>query len=386
MEADSREAVIRHIQSLGQVAIRADEVQAAAKPAERGRWFTRSRLSQKEITAFTMELSILLQAGLPLDRSLQITAEVAERPEVRRVISDIYNDVRGGGYLSDAMEAREGAFSPFYVNMIRAGEAGSALGLTLEQLAEFLEHSRAVQESVVSKLIYPIILVLLAGVSVLLLLTYVIPQFSELFAEAGARLPWITRVVIAAGELATNYGWLGFLALIFAALVFRRQYSDPRGRAIWDRRLLGLPLVGDLLMKLETARFTRTLGTLLGNGVPLLQAVTISREIVVNRAVADSLYRVIPALKAGQGLTQPLSEAALFPELAIHLVRVGEESGRLEAMLRKVSQIFEREVETAVNRILVLLEPALILGLGLLVAGIIMSILAAILSANELVF
>jgi len=386
MEAPDHQDVIRHLQAQGQITIRADEVVLSDEPSSRRQWFARRQFSQRDFAPLTVELSRLLQAGLPLDRSLKIQSEVMDRTESRQVIEDLHEAVHGGADLSAALSGYRHIFSDFYINMVRAGEAGGALAATLQQLGEFLEHAQDMKESVISRLIYPLVLLMVAGVSIVILLTYVIPQFSELFADAGADLPWLTRIVVNLGVVAGDYGWLVILLLIAMFYLFRQQYRQPQGRLAWDRLFLRLPLLSDFMVKLETARFTHALATLLKNGVPLLQAVRISRELISNRAIASDLERVLPALEAGEGLAAPLSQSHLVPALATHLIKVGEESGRLEDMLYRVASIFEREVDNALNRMLVLLEPALILGLGVFVAGIIMSILMAILSANELVF
>lgn len=386
LEADSRAALVAHLQDMGLVPIRAEEVQAKTQPRKRflGRW--RRRIQAKEVTSFTLELATLLHAGVALDRALQILISTSGNPELRRVVQAVHDDVRAGALLSEALEARGKVFSAFYGNMVRAGESGGALTVTLEQLAESLAHTQALKESLVAKLIYPILLIILAGLSVMVLLTYVIPQFRDLFAQAGATLPLATRVVMTLGDLAVDYGWLLVALLSVGALYVDRQWRSPSTRVVWDGRILAMPLAGSLVQKLETARFTRALGTLSKNGVPLLAGVGIAREIIANRAFAERLQGLIPALEAGQGLARPMSESGVLPDLAVQLIHVGEESGQLDEMLVRVADIFEREVESAINRILALLEPALILGLGLLVGGIIMSILAAILSANELAF
>jgi general secretion pathway protein F len=282
------------------------------------------------------------------------------------------------------MESREGVFTRFYLNMIRAGEAGGALDVVLQRLTEFMERSRELRDTVKSALIYPAILVGVSVLSVAILLMWVVPQFSQMFEESGKALPLATQIVIAAGDGVRSYWWLMVLGGFSVYIWFARQLREPVSRYRWDRRILGLPLVGDLVGKLEVARFSRTLGTLIGNGVSLLAAISIVKETLGNSVMADALGEVARQLKEGKGLGQPLMEAGLFPKLAVHLVMVGEETGKLQEMLIRIADIYDREVHTSVKRMLALMEPVLILGLGLVIGGIIMSILVAILSVNDL--
>jgi general secretion pathway protein F len=297
----------------------------------------------------------------------------------------VQEKVRGGSSLADALEA-QGAFSRFYLNMIRAGEAGGALEVVLKRLTEFLERSQALRETVTSALIYPIILLSVSALSVIILLTFVVPQFQQLFADAGRALPLATQIVIAVGDGFRHYWWVGAMLIVLLVAILRQQLSQPVSRARWDRWFLSLPLFGDFIAKVETARLSRTLGTLLGNGVSLLNALTIVRETLTNQVLATALGEVAEHVKTGRGLAEPLLEAGSFPKLAVQMIRVGEETGQLQEMLLQVADTYDGEVQTAVKRMLTLLEPALILGLGVIIAGIIMSILVAILSLNELAF
>ncbi|TVR63641.1 MAG: type II secretion system F family protein, partial [Candidatus Competibacteraceae bacterium] len=326
----------------------------------------------------TQQLSNLLNAGLPLDRALTILISVTDDAPSKSLLERVQDQVRGGSTLADALEA-QGTFSRFYLNMVRAGEAGGALEAVLKRLTEFLERSRALRESVSSALIYPLILLSVAALSVIILLTFVVPQFEQLFADAGRALPLATQIVIAAGHGFRYYWWVGLLAILLLATALRRQLNQPESRVRWDRWFLSLPLFGDLIAKVETARLSRTLGTLLGNGVSLLNALTIVRETLSNRVLALALGEVAEHVKTGRGLADPLLEAGDFPKLAVQMIRVGEETGQLQEMLLQVADTYDEEVQTAVKRLLTLLEPALILGLGVVIAGIIMSILVAIL-------
>ncbi|MDQ3563013.1 MAG: type II secretion system F family protein [Pseudomonadota bacterium] len=387
LEARDQAAAIERLQSLGYIPIRAEETLAGG--ARRSGWITlrrSKRLSQAQLVALTQELATLLRARLPLDRALEVLIDLSGQGTAGQLLTRIREGVHGGATLSAAMEAQSGVFSRLYLNMLRAGEAGGALELVLTRLSEYLERARELQESVTSALIYPAILLGVAGLSVLVLLVYVVPQFEQLFSDAGAALPFATQVVISMGNFLRDYWWLLILAAVLIGLYFRKQLAQPATRYRWDQRFLKLPMAGELITKIEVARFSRMLGTLLTNGVPLLSGLSIVKETLGNQVLAEGVGIVAERLKHGHGLAEPLTEIAYFPRLAVHMVRVGEETGQLEEMLMQVAEVYDREVRATVKRMLALLEPVLILGLGLVIAAIIMSILVAILSVNELAF
>ncbi len=387
MEAASQDAVIRRLQAEGHIPIRAEEITRSA-PDETPSAFTfqRRRPGRADVNVFTIELATLLQAGLPLDKALEMLVTIADKSPFREVLEKLLTQVRGGASLSAALESHGRLFSRFYRNMVKAGEASGALDAALARLAEFMERSRELRDSVLSALLYPIVLVVVGILSMAVILGLVIPKISQMFAEAGQQLPWFTRIVVAAGGLVENYWWLMALGIVGIYIFMRRQYADPVARSRWDGRLLRLPLVGALIARLEAARFTRTLGTLLGNGVPLLDAIAIAKEVVANQVIADGIRRVTEQVRQGEGLARPLTEARVFPPLAGHLMQVGEESGNLEAMLMQLAQIYEREVQSALRRLMAVLEPILILGLAVVIAAIILSVVMAILSINNLAF
>lgn len=383
MEARTPDSVADHLQAQGYIPIQVEEATAG----DGGGWlggFGRARVSQDDIAMMTREVATLLRAGLPLDRALEIVVNLADKEEVAEILNEVRQDVRGGASLYAALEAQKGVFSRFYLNMIRAGEAGGALEVVMARLTEFMERSKELRETVKSALIYPAILVMVAVVSVVVLLIFVVPQFTQMFEESGKALPLATQIVVAAGEFFQAWWWALIGGGIVLYALFKRQMADPDSRYRWDERFLALPLIGDLVAKIEMARFSRTLGTLLDNGVSLLAALSIVKETLTNSVMADRLDEVATKLREGKGLGAPLMEAEVFPRLGVHMVMVGEETGRLSEMLIQVADVFDREVKTAVKRTLGLLEPALILGLGLLIGAIIMSILVAILSVNEL--
>ena len=306
-------------------------------------------------------------------------------PRLKSAISQVRERVNEGASLADAL-AKLPLFGDLYVSMVRAGEAGGALEPVLGRLADYLERSAELRDSIKSALTYPMILLFVAGMSVILLLVFVVPQFTQMFEGMGAALPVPTQIVIFVGDLFRNYWWAMLAVVALAAVAMQKALENPEFRYRWDAWVLRLPVIGDMLRKMDTARFCHTLSTLMENGLTLLNALGLAKEVIVNRVIAQSVGELSDELKHGRGLAGPLERKAVFPRLAVQLISVGEESGNLEAMLAKVADIFEKETRSAVQRALTLFEPLLIVVLGIAVAGIIMSILMAILGANELVF
>ena len=383
LEAADEAAVIRHLQGEGLIPIEARTTKSLASKLTRAR---RRRLTQKEIGILTRELATLLEAGMTLDRSLQILIDLTNEEHLVRVLSDLQERVRGGATFSSALEAQDRQFPRLYINMIRAGEASGALDQVLDRLADYLESLAELRQTVTSALVYPSILLFVAGLSVILLLVFVVPQFTVLFEDMGEALPLPTQIVVATGDLFRNYWWAMLCAVALVAVVIERWLQNPQTKARVDRKLLDLPLFGDLIWKMETARLCHTLATLLKNGLPLLSALNLAKEVVSNQKLFGLIEEAGEELKHGRGIAGPLARLKALPDLALQMIRVGEESGSLDAMLAKVASLYDRETRTSVQRMLTLLEPILIVGLGVIVAGIILSILMAILGANELVF
>ena len=355
-----------------------------SKPARPG-LFAPRRVTQDNVLGITRELATLLRAGLPLDRALELLITLAPSLPVAVMLQGIRDEVRGGKALSQALDARREVFSRFYVNIVRAGEAGGALGTVLQRLAETMERNKELRESVRSALIYPTILVFVAVASVMVLLIFVVPQFQSTFAQAGKALPIPTQIVIVVGTFLRNWWWAAIPAAVLAAMWFRRRGRYPAVRRVRDARLLRMPLLGDLIAKVEIARFARTLSTLLANGVTLLAGLAIVKDTMGNVVLSRALDGVIAKLREGKGFGRPMAETGLYPRLATQMILVGEESGRLEEMLARVADVYDREVATAIKRFLAVLEPVLILGLAVMVGGIVFSILLGVMGMSELV-
>ncbi len=358
---------------------------AAAKRAGRRSLFASRTVTRDQLIGLTRELATLLNAGLPLDRALEMLIGLALSPPVAALLQGIRDDVRGGKALSQALDARREVFDRFYVNIVRAGEAGGAIGLVLARLAETMERNKELRENVKSALIYPTILIGVAAISVVVLLIFVVPQFEQTFSQAGKALPLPTAVVVALGAFFRHWWWAVALGGVLLVLALRGRLKRPAVKRRWDARLLRWPLVGDLITKVEVARFARTLATLLRNGVTLLAGLAIVKESMGNSVLAGALDGVVARLREGKGFGRPLAETNLYPRLASQLILVGEESGRLEEMLGRVADIYDREVALAIKRFLAILEPALILTLAVVIGGIVFSILLGVMGMSELV-
>jgi general secretion pathway protein F len=342
------------------------------------------RTSTGDLLNFTTELTSLLEAGLPLDRSLNILAGISENKEKQTLIQAILRSIREGSSFSDALQKHPRMFSRLYVNMIKAGEAGGVLPAILEKLSEFLESTQELKEQVLSSMIYPIILISTGGLSIIILLTYVLPKFSVIFSELGSTLPLSTQILLSFSQGLKTYWWLGLTGLILGWILFRTYTRSEQGRYRWDS--IKLKLMGEIIRKLETARFCRTLGTLIKSGVPLLQALKNSRDVISNQAIASALESVSRGVQEGQGMALPLAAAGVFPPLALSMIKVGEETGQLDTMLLKVATAYEKSLRVSIKRFISFLEPAMILGMGLVIGFIVLSMLMAIFSITDLPF
>lgn len=384
MEAASVDMVVLKLQEAGNIPLQAKEAGTGGFNLGALR-MSRRGMSSREVGQFTQQMATLLGAGLPLDRSLQVLMDLSENERVQLTVAEIRDHVREGGSLSDALEKQHGAFSRLFVNMVRAGEIGGTLDVTLLRLSDYLERSRELKDSVISALIYPAILLVLAGGSLILLLVYVIPQFMPIFEELGGDLPLITKMVLAVAAVLQNFWWAIILVTVLGVAQFRRMMAVEEKRFAWDQRVLSFKGIGDLVAKLETARLTRTLGTLLSNGVPLLAALSIARNVVNNTVLRKDVSDASREVKTGGGLARNLSKSGRFPRLALQMISVGEETGQLDGMLMKVSDSYDIEVRNAIDRLLAIFTPVVTLLLAMLIGTIVLSVLVAILSINDLV-
>ena len=394
LDAPTHAGAIAHIKSLGLIPIRAAEVGAIVSKATAANdesvisrsMFASRAISQAQLATITRELATLLKAGLPLDRSLEILIQLGEHQAERDLMQSIRNDVRGGAALSKALDAHRDVFSRFYVNMVKAGEAGGALAGVLMRLADYMERAKELRDTVVSALIYPAILMMVAALSIVVLLVFVVPQFKQIFDQAGKTLPLITNIVLTVGLFLRSSWPLVLAGVMLVCWLLSRSWNGVESRARWDRRLLGWPVIGKLLAKVEMAKFSRSLSTLLQNGVPLLAAMSILKDTLGNAVFRGAVEVVSRELKEGRGMAKPMQETGVFPKLAVQMIAVGEETGQLDDMLLQVADVYDREVATAVKRALALIQPLMIMGLAVAIGIIIFSILSPMFDMMDLPF
>jgi general secretion pathway protein F len=356
--------------------------QAAAKSQSARKYF--QGVTQKDILFFSEELATLVKAGLPLDRSLAITAELASKPALRAVILDVLQQIKGGKSLAESLSAHPKYFSRLYVNMVRAGEAGGVLETILERLVEFQRSADEMRSYLVSALIYPALLTLVGLGSIAILMFFVIPRFSTIFTDIGAPIPFSTQVLLTLSDWTVRYWAIALLVIAGTVFAVRYWLQTPAGRHQYDTWRLRVPLLGSTILKIEVGRFARTLGTLLASAVPLIGAVRIVQDIATNQIVSEAISKIADGAKHGLGVARPMQDAGVFPPLAVHLVEVGEETGRLDAMLLQLADIYDKDVRTSVKSLTAVFEPAIILVMGVIVGTVVLSMLMAIFSINEI--
>ncbi len=337
-----------------------------------------------DLPLFIQQLTRLLQASLPLDRSLEILTTLMEDKRTRRIVQRLLEKVRDGSSLAEAMAAEEQAFPSVCVSMVRAGEEGGALRVVLARVGDFLVRSEAIRQKVISSMIYPAALLVVATGSIVLILTFVLPQFESMFEDAGARLPAATKLVMGASQALRQDWWIMLLGLAIAAIVLQRMMKLSSMLVLRDRIVLRLPVLGSLVTRFEVGRFSRSLGVLLTNGVPAARALALAGATVNNRIFTEAIETLAARFKEGGGLAKSLEETGCFPNLAIQLVQIGDETGRLQDMLQEIADIYDQEVERALERLLALLVPGITIIMGVVVALIVAAVMTAMVSINEL--
>jgi general secretion pathway protein F len=381
---DSRDerAVVQHLHEGGLIPL-GISLEETAERTWKSYLPGRRRVSRGELLLFTNELAVLLQAGLPLDRSLKILRDITKRPGLKGVLEQVYRDVQAGKSLSEAL-ARHRAFSPFYLSLVEAGEVGGFLEIALQRLGDYLKAVGEFRHHLVTSLIYPMVLAGVGGLSIILMLLWVVPRFEVFFKEMGQSLFWSTQFLLALSSVFRSYWWVGIILVAVMGGLISRYFQTPQGRLALDRWQLKTPLLGDLNQGVAAAFFAKTLGTLLKSGVPLVGALEVVTTSVSNRYLARSLDTVVEDVKKGQSLSGLLRKSAMFPELFLEMIAVGEETGQLADMLLNASDSLESEARTRVRRLLAVLEPALILTMALVVAFVIVSLLLPILNLYEI--
>ena len=386
MDAPSEAKVVENLTAEGLIPVSVKKGTEAklTKKKKSKKLFSSDKITQDDVLALTQQMASMLKAGLPLDKSLSILLEIGDNDAVNTVLQSLQSDVRSGKGFGDALKAT-GQFTRFYVNMVRAGEAGGSIGDALERLVEYMQRAKELRSTVISALIYPIILATVAILSIVALLVFVVPQFAQMFSDMGAELPAITQIVMKTGDVFAEYWWamLGGMLLIMMWVQF--MISNDAARTRLDRSMLKWPMVGELIGKIEVAKFSRSLGTLLHNGVPLLSALVIVKKTMGNKVMADAVGKATEDLKQGESLTKSLLAKGVFPSYALHMLRVGEETGQMETLLSDVAEIYDDEVKTSVKHLLAFMEPILILVMAVSILVIIGSVLLPMVNMADLV-
>ena len=367
VELPSRDHVIAYLrkQKLIPVAVR-------EKPKDIS-FGQKKRVKARDLVIFTRQFSTMINAGLPLVQALYILAKQTDNPTLKKAVSEIVYDVESGNTLADALKQHPKVFSSLYINMVAAGESGGLLDTILMRLATFMEKSEQLQRKVKGAMIYPGVVLSVAVIAISILLLFVIPTFETVFASFNQTLPLPTRIVIGLSNLLQSYWWAILVALVGAGFMFKRWVATRSGRLQFDRILLKLPVLGSLVQKAAIARFTRTLGTMLSSGVTILDGLEITARTAGNRVIHDAVMRSRTAIAGGKSIAEPLKETDVFPPMVTQMIHVGEETGDLDGMLSKIADFFEDEVDVAVENLLKVLEPALIVILGTIVGGMIVA-------------
>jgi general secretion pathway protein F len=387
MEASDERAVVTWLRANGYYPIKVGQpgVVTEARPGLVGFPTRLGRApSTQDVLAFTQQLATLLEAGMELDRSLAILLDLTDNQRFRSILRGILGDIQGGSSFADSLAKHPRLFSRLYVNMVKAGEASGVLEVILLRLAGFLERSKAVRDEITSAMIYPLLLLLVGGGAIVVMMNFVIPRFAQIFSDAKQLMPLPTRILLAISAFTTDYWWIVLAVIVVAWIALRAYLQAEQGKVRWDEFKLQLPLLGSLVREIEVSRFARTFGTLLQSGVPVLAAVAIVKETVTNRVIAGAMVRLQEGVKRGEGISGPLRATGAFPSFSIHMAKVGEETGKLEEMLIRVADTYDERVRRTVKRLTSLLEPVLILSLGAIVGFIVLSMLLAIFSINEL--
>lgn len=376
MVADNEKALRDELRRSGLIPL-------SIKSVERKKRLSLQRITKKDLLSLTQELGNLLEGGLPIDRALYLLQEHAEKERMRSIIKKIYIDIQKGQSLSQALTAHE-LFPRFYINMIRAGEAGGMLEPTMKRLSAYLEMTTAFREEIISALIYPLLLTFVGGVSISVLMLYVVPRFAEIFKDMGQALPTPTLILLSMSNALADYWWLALGAIVIALILIRSYVKTKEGKLFLDSLKLRLPFIKRLHLRLIIARFSRTLGTLIMSGVEILEAIRISREVAGNEIISERLKALEDGVRKGKQVSASLSESNVFSPLVVQMIAVGEEAGRLEDAFLGVAERFETESKNLIKRIVSLLEPVMIVLMGVIIGFIVISMLLAVFSIHEI--
>ncbi len=380
-EAASKPDLIGELRKSGHIILSISQVD---KSKTKGGFYNRA--NKKAVLPFTQELATLLEGGIPIDKSLSILLSGEGKSTMKNVIEDLLNGIKSGKSFAEALTNHARLFSNVYINMVRAGEEGGVLPQVLKRLGAFQERLQKVRGEIISAMIYPLLLSSTGILSVGALIVYVIPKFAQIFEGMGISLPFSTMVLMGMSRFFIRYGWILVIAAVIAFFAYKKAMRDRTTSTKVDQKKLRLPILGNLLWKTQISRFSRTLGTLLENGVPMLKSMDIVKDVLSNQYLSDVLSSVKGNVKEGAGLTVSLAQKGFLPEIAVHLLKVGEETGNLDKMLLKVADNFDADVEQRMKRLVTMVEPVLILLMGAVIGVIVISMLTAILSVNDLRF
>lgn len=380
LNAESEREALRILQGRNLTPVKIQQTRSAAARSRR------SKISQRDLLDFTNGLCTLMEARVPIDKALRLLDGITESAAMKELVLQLLRDVKEGKGLADAMESHPQVFSKMYINIVRAGEEGGILHELLPDLAEFLETSAQTRQAVISAMIYPTVLLITGIISVFLLLVFVVPQFATMFEDAGTDIPPSAAFLLSLSSFLQSYGYL-FLVLIAVLIwVWHKLDDDPATRLRKDSFLLSLPLLGNLILYRECAVFARTLGALLGAGIPLIRALRVAREVIGNSLLNKQLITVEDDVRGGAGLGVSLEKTGQFPTLLHQLVAVGEESGRTSDILLKTAVTFDNYVRNQMSSLVSALQPALIIFLAIAVGGITITMLSAVFSMNAVEF
>ncbi|MGA2196621.1 MAG: type II secretion system F family protein [Bryobacteraceae bacterium] len=338
---------------------------------------------RRNVLFFTQELSTLLSAGIPLDRAIGITAELTEQASFRFIVLDVLRVLKSGKPLAESLATHPDYFSDLYINMVRAGEASGSLAAIFERLSDFERSRDDLRNYIISSMIYPALLTAVGLGSIFILLNFVVPRFSSIFSDSHLKIPVPTAMMLEASHIVQTYWWMAASALAVLIIGFRVYTRTVSGRLWWDGARLKIPMLGDALLKAETSRFARSMATLVANTVPLVQSLAISAATLNNRTISEALKGVAQGVKRGEGIAAPVRKAGVFPPLVAHLLTVGEETGHLDTMFARMADIYESDTRSAIKRFTSVFEPIVILVMGVMVGTLILSMLLAITSIND---
>ena len=369
IEAPNRDEVIAQLRKQRLNVVKIDE----KKEAEKAKQKKAGKISMRDIVIFTRQFSTMINAGLPLVQALDILAKQSENKALKDVTLSVVFDVESGHTVADALRKHPKAFSDLYVNMVAAGEAGGILDTILMRLATFMEKNDALVRKVKGAMIYPGVIMSVAAIAIVVLLIFVIPTFEKMFASVGLALPLPTRIVIGMSKFLQGYWYICIGAIYGAFFAFKKYYATNDGKLVIDRLMLKAPVLGDVLRKSSVSRFTRTLGTLIGSGVSILEGLEITAKTAGNRVISDAIMESRASIAGGETIAAPLQKSQVFPPMVISMIAVGEQTGGLDEMLSKIADFYDEEVDAAVSGLLSMMEPRMIVFLGVVVGGMVVA-------------